>query len=425
MTPSILDLLGAGTFGLAILHTFAVKHFQHLARRFPEGSLGENVFHLLGEVELVFGLWAGIYLLGVSLLAGQERALAHLESCNFTEPAFVFAILAVCSTRPILELASGLIGGFARLIPLERPVAFYGAALVLGPLLGSLITEPAAMTVTALLLLERFYQRGISEKLKYATLGLLFVNVSLGGTLTPYAAPPILMVAGKWNWDLSQVFFRFGWKGALAIAASTLGVTLYFRKELSGIDTRPSHRSPTPMRIPVWVSLVHLLFLAGIVVGAHHAAVFLGLFFLFLGLYRATREFQNRIQIREGLMVGFFLAGLVVLGGPQRWWLEPLLRGLSTLPLYLGAIGLTAFTDNAALTYLGAQVPDLSDASRTALVAGAVAGGGLTVIANAPNPAGYGILNGAFGEDGISPGGLFRAALLPTAIAAVCFWFLG
>jgi predicted cation transporter len=108
----------------------------------------------------------------------------------------------------------------------------------------------------------------------------------------------------------------------------------------------------------------------------------------------------------------------------QEWWIGPILTKLSALPLYLGAIGLTAFTDNAALTYLGSLVPNLPEASRYSLLAGAVVGGGLTVIANAPNPAGYQILQESFGTDGVSASGLFKAALLPTAIAALCFWML-
>ena len=124
------------------------------------------------------------------------------------------------------------------------------------------------------------------------------------------------------------------------------------------------------------------------------------------------------------MLVGFFLAGLVVLGGPQRWWLEPVLMSLDALPLYLASLSLTAITDNAALTYLGSQVPGIHESSKYALVSGAIVGGGLTVIANAPNPAGFGILNPAFGDEGISPIKLFTSALLPTIIAALSFWLL-
>jgi Na+/H+ antiporter NhaD/arsenite permease-like protein len=122
--------------------------------------------------------------------------------------------------------------------------------------------------------------------------------------------------------------------------------------------------------------------------------------------------------------VAFFLAGLVVLGGQQRWWLQPLLQGMDSTSVYFGATALTAVTDNAALTYLGSLVEGLSDGFKYALVAGAVTGGGLTVIANAPNPAGYSILRQYFNDGAISPLGLLVAAVPPTMVAIVAFWVL-
>lgn len=421
--PSTTEIFATLCFFLAIVHTFAVKQFQHLAHRCTEGSVGENLFHLLGEVEVVFGIWAAFLLIFIGTTQGTHEAVHYLETRDFAEPTFVFVVMAICATRPILSIAERVIEGFSRLLPFKKPVAFYVTCLVLGPLMGSLITEPAAMTVTALILLERFYQRGISRKLMYATLGLLFVNVSIGGTLTPYAAPPVLMVAKAWGWDLTFMFLHFGWKVILAISLATAIVTARFSKELKALPwVNASHN--TGDRIPIWVIAAHILFLVGVVVGAHHPAVFMGVFLFFLGLVSVTRKYQQEVRLREGLLVGFFLGGLVVLGGLQRWWLEPILTNLSTLPLFLGSASLTAVTDNAALTYLGSQVPTLAESSRYALVAGAVAGGGLTVIANAPNPAGYGILNSSFGEEGISPLLLFTHALMPTVIALSVFWLL-
>jgi hypothetical protein len=394
-----------------------------MAASYAPGSVGENLFHLLGEIEVVFGLWAAVFVLFLSGFQGTSEAVRYLENCNFVEPAFVFVILAVCSTKPILKIANRLIEIISRLLPLPRPVAFYATALVIGPLLGSFITEPAAMTVTALILLERFYKKGVSQKLMYATLGLLFVNISIGGTLTPYAAPPVLMVAKEWNWNISFMLSHFGWKAAASILIATSLITFRFRKELTSIawiHDRNLGKGVTP----IWVMVVHVAFLALIVLSSHFAIVFGALFLFFLGLVSVTQEYQDEIKLREGLLVAFFLGGLVVLGGQQRWWLEPILTKLDTLPLFLGGISLTAITDNAALTFLGAQVPGLSEASKYALVAGAVTGGGLTVIANAPNPAGYGILNSSFGEEGISPWLLFIHAAGPTVCAALCFWFL-
>ena len=277
------------------------------------------------------------------------------------------------------------------------------------------------MTLAALMLRDRIFGAGVSQKLKYATLGVLFVNISIGGTLTSFAAPPVLMVAAKWNWDSWHMLTHFGWKAALAVVVNALVTTLLFRRELSRLAT-PLHDGAE--RLPVWVSLLHILFLAGVVAFAHHPAAFMGLLLFFLGFATAYPKFQDRLILREGLLVAFFLAGLVVLGGQQQWWLEPLLTGMDSTTVYFGATALTAVTDNAALTYLGSLVDGLSDEFKYALVAGAVTGGGLTVIANAPNPAGFAILRGHFEDESIHPIGLVLAALLPTLVAVVAFRLL-
>jgi hypothetical protein len=176
--------------------------------------------------------------------------------------------------------------------------------------------------------------------------------------------------------------------------------------------------------VPNWVTAVHILFMAWTIINAHHTQLFvLGLLF-FLGFAQITAPYQNRINLQPAMLVGFFLAGLVIHGGLQGWWIEPVLGGLSEFPLMLGATILTGFNDNAAITYLSTLVPHFTDSLKYAVVAGAVTGGGLTVIANAPNPAGQSILKKHF-DDAVSPVGLFTAALVPTVILFLCFWFLG
>jgi len=417
-----IQILATVLFALAVLHTFSIKWFQHQALKFPDGSVQENLFHLLGEVEIVFGLWAGFLVAGIALLASGQEAIQYVENANFTEPIFVFAIMSVAATKPVLAFANSLISGGARLLPLAGQSAFYFSALVLGPLLGSFITEPAAMTVTALILRDRFFSRPLSPRLRYAILGTLFVNVSIGGVLTPFAAPPVLMVAATWNWDFGFMMKHFAVKAIVAVILNAgLGTAVFYR-ELKALQA--PERTPNELVSPVWLRLLHLVFLGLIVLMAHHPTMFLGIFLFFLGLTAITQEFQERVKLRESLLVGFFLAGLVVLGGLQRWWLEPLIRYLDALPLFLGTTALTAFTDNAALTYLGSQIPNVSEAFKYSLVAGAVAGGGLTVIANAPNPAGFSILRESFGREGISPAGLLAGAAIPTLVAMMCLWWL-
>jgi len=415
------EKIGTVFFAIAILHSFSVKWFQNWAHKYPEGSVLENLFHLLGEVEVVFGLWAGSLLFLIAGWLGSEPTIHYMEELNFTEPLFVFVIMTLASTRPILFFSKKLIGVLSGLVPLKKEAAFLMTSLSIGPLLGSFITEPAAMTVTALLLKDRFFDAKISDKFKYALIGVLFVNVSIGGTLTPYAALPVLMVSGKWGWDLSFMLTHYGWRAALIAFANAVGLVLFFKSELAGLS---SSSESNQMKIPFWLIFIHLISLGMIVRLSHHPIVFMGVFLFFLGIVRVTKEYQDELKIRDSLLVGFFLGGLVILGGFQRWWLEPLLQKLEPNAMYFGSTLLTAFLDNAALTYLGSQVPNVSEALKYALVAGAVTGGGLTVIANAPNPAGYSILKDSFGESGVSPVKLFAFASVPTAIAIFFFWIL-
>jgi hypothetical protein len=420
--PDFVKYVATALFVIAILHTFLVKKFAEIANRYPEGSVGENVFHLLAEIEVVFGFWAGAFVLFLVAFVSPQEAIQYVESRNFTEPVFVFVIMTVCSTRPILNFGARLMGGIARLIPVHRDVSEFLVIFILGPLLGSFITEPAAMTICAIMALNKFFLRTENTEFKYAMLGLLFVNISIGGTLTSYAAPPVLMVAQTWNWSTMFMLTHFGWKAVLACLVSTVLVAWRFRAEL--IMLKPKFEDESEKMTPFAVDAVHLVFVALIVLTAHHMAMFLGIFLFFIGVAAVTKEYQDSLKLKESLLVGFFLGGLVVLGGLQGWWLKPLLASLDSTALYFGAALLTAVTDNAALTYLGSLVPELSDTAKYALVAGAVAGGGLTVIANAPNPAGFGILNRSFGDSGISPLGLLVGAAPPTSIALIVFWFL-
>ncbi len=414
MSQPFLPWIAAGIFALAVLHTFSTKYFEHLAHTHPRHA---GIWHLLGEVEVVFGLWAMVLAVTMFALMGKTPTLEYLESRNFTEPLFVFAIMVVAGTRPILQACGVLVQQIARLAPLPTAMVNYFLLLSVGPLLGSLITEPAAMTLAALMLRDSVFSERVSERLKYATLGALFVNVSIGGTLTPFAAPPVLMVAATWQWDLAFMLKTFGWKAAVAVVANAALVTLLVRRELLGLCEPAAARMTVP---PIMVA-VHLAFLLGVVLFAHYPVVFLGLLLFFIGYASAYAAHQDRLILREALLVAFFLAGLVVLGGQQSWWLQPLLMGLSADAVFYGATALTAITDNAALTYLASLVPGLSDEFKVAIVAGAVTGGGLTVIANAPNPAGVAILKGKFDEGVVNAGKLLLAALPPTVIAALAF----
>lgn len=440
-----LNALATGIFLLAILHTFSAARFAALAhrvqhqddlrcdllgrRRVP--SVRAEMLHFLGEIEVIFGLWAVVLLAVLSGYKGWESAKHYVaETVNYTEPLFVVVIMALASTRPIVAFAEA---GLRRVAAMGggTPAAWWVTILTVGPLLGSFITEPAAMTICALLLARQFYDLHPSNRLKYATLGLLFVNVSIGGTLTHFAAPPVLMVARTWEWTTPFMLANFGWRAALAVAASTAIYFVLFRRELRSlaqhapvpdveVPDEAAQAGQTLLPVPGWVTAVHLTFMAWTVVNAHYPALFIGGFLFFLGFAKATAPYQSQIELRSPLLVGFFLGGLVIHGGLQGWWIAPVLGALSAFPLFVASTLLTAFNDNALITYLGTLVPTLDHQMKVSLVEGAVTGGGLTVIANAPNPAGQAILARFFGG-AVLPLGLLAGALLPTLIAALAF----
>lgn len=412
-----MEVIAATLFAVALVHTFATKFFEHLAHRHPRHA---GLFHLLGEVEVVFGFWAAVLIAVMATVEGGAKAIDYAESRQYAEPLFVFVVMVVAGSRPVLEAIKALVAGVARLLPLRAAVAQTWLCLALVPLIGSLITEPAAMTLAALMLAPVVFRPGIPEPLKYGALGVLFVNISVGGTLTSFAAPPVLMVAATWHWDSAFMAATFGWKACIAVLVNATAVTFLLSKHLPDANPQPDAGPAAP--VPLLVSAIHLAFLAAVVALAHYPVIFLGVFLLFLGFAQAYERHQTPLILKEALLVGLFLAGLVVLGGQQQWWLQPIMSSLEPTALFFGALGLTALTDNAALTYLGSLIEGISDPAKYMLVAGAVAGGGLTVIANAPNPAGVALLKQGFDDQLIGAGGLLLGAPLPTAVAAAMFF---
>ena len=539
------NLVASLIFLCAIIHTFLTGRFMVIAHRWthdheekikqglaPRGSVhhGAELFHFLGEVEAVFGIWAAALVIAIVLFFDWNTAKSYiLFKVNFTEPMFVVVIMILAATRPILIVSERFMWKIANLMG-GTITAWWWAILTIAPILGSFITEPAAMTIAAMLLAEKFYSLSPSAKFKYATLGLLFVNISVGGTLTSYAAPPVLMVVIPWEWDTTFMLTNFGWKAVVGILVANMSYFLIFRDELKrlqeafamqslkdeiqqrylkradleemvdarvsqlgnrlkfvetfadqlkvarqelgqqlesqilqeltakGIDREtaiqafrerlksiqlrrmrqdlpgllPPDERPTFLDpdwdsrddpVPLWVTLMHIAFMGWTIVNAHYPPFFIPGLLFFLGFAQVTSPYQNQLNLKPALLVGFFLGGLVVHGGLQGWWIEPVLGNLAEVPLMLGATILTAFNDNAAITFLSTLVPNFSDGMKYSVVAGAVAGGGLTIIANAPNPAGLSILKSFFDEE-VSPMSILLAAALPTAILWLAFLIL-
>ncbi|MFT5826787.1 MAG: Na+/H+ antiporter NhaD/arsenite permease-like protein [Yoonia sp.] len=455
-TADPVNLIATLLFIGAIMHTFAAGPFMKLAHKYEheneikakadsrvffEGkdpvSFKATLFHFLGEIEAIFGIWLVPLLLYITVNYGWDHTTHYIDTRNYTEPIFVVVIMAIAASRPVVAFAERALSSVAR-IGKRTPAAWWLSILMIAPLLGSFITEPAAMTIAALLLGHQFYCYNPTPTFKYATMGLLFVNVSVGGTLTHFAAPPVLMVASKWGWDTPLMLSHFGLRAVLGIIIATAVYFFVFRKDFAGLkekadaaaaEVTASEEEPAPL----WIIVTHLFFLAWTVFTLHHPAFFIGGFLVFIAFTIATDHHQYAIALKGPLLVGFFLAGLVTHGGLQGWWIAPVLSALGEVPLFIGATVLTAFNDNAAITFLASQVPAFdqhlaTDAAQAvalqyAVVAGAVTGGGLTVIANAPNPAGQSILSKYF-DGGVSPLKLMLGALFPTLVMACVFIFL-
>lgn len=525
-------------FILAIIHTFLSSKFHSISNRLEQkfnekqrsGEVSENSIPLgagalkfLGELEAIFGIWAIVLMAAIALFHDWNTAVDYVgNKVSYVEPMFVVIIMTLASTRPILKLFELFMWKIANLLggSLE---AWWITILTVGPIMGSFITEPAAMTISAFLLADKFYDLKPNPKLKYGTIALLFVNISVGGTLTNFAAPPVLMVAGPWNWGLTFMFTNFGWKAFIGILISNLLFFYFCRHDLKKLESayrsnqfkkyiqrrfidkveleerlnkvefevdelkgfsksflrvcdvikmemrhkalshlsqkekkifdvnealdqrfeqikkdelkkslpgllpkseRPHYRDPNwdcrDEFVPTWMMVCHAVLMVWTVINVHYPALFIGGFLFFLGFAQVTAKFQNRINLKPAILVGFFLSGLVIHGGVQAWWIEPVIANLDQLPLTLGATVLTAFNDNAAITYLSTFASEFPLELKYAVVSGAVAGGGLTVIANAPNPAGQSILKKYF-KHGISPIRLLKFAIIPTAIVELCF----
>lgn len=441
------NLLASALFLGAIIHTFLASRFMAIAHRYqhllenlgdgegngesPEahGRLRDRLrfraqlFHFMGEIEAVFGIWVVPLGIALAVFKGWGVMVHYFAHASYAEPVFVVVVMAIASSRPVLCLAEACLARIATLGG-GTPAAWWFSILTVGPLLGSFITEPAAMTICALLLCRRFYELKPDPVLQYATLGLLFVNISVGGTLTHFAAPPVVMVATAWSWDLGYMFTHFGWKAVIGILVTNVLHFFLLRRRFALLAPAAPATEAAVTPPPVTITIVHLLFIAWTVLNAHYPPLVVFGFLFFLAFVEATERHQTSIQLRGPLLVGFFLAALVLHGGGQQWWIGPVLGSLDRWPLMISGTALTAFNDNAAITYLATLVPDFSEVLRYAIVAGAVAGGGLTVIANAPNPAGQSILQPQFGDNGISPLKLFLGALVPTLIVGAALAFL-
>ncbi|MDN3506660.1 MAG: putative Na+/H+ antiporter [Simkaniaceae bacterium] len=418
-------------FLAAITHTLLAHHFTALAKKVSKkegdsASILAEVLYFLGEIEIVFALWVIPLVIAATAFFGFTEMIQYLNSRIYIEPFFIVVVMSLSSSRPIFKLAEKGVRSVGKFFG-NSAESWWLATLTLGPILGSLITEAAAMTICVLLLRKRIYTRHPSNRLAYGTMGLMFVNFSVGGVLTNFATPPALSLSRCWNWDVFDFFSQFGWRVVIGILLVNLLYFTFLRKDFRALtqithkeeERREADQNKGP--VPVWITCIHLGFLAWTIAMAHYLPIFFGSYLLYLGFHQATRMHQYRINLKRPLMVGLFLAGLVIHGGFQGWWIEPLIGNLGYGAMMVTGTVLTAFNENTTVAYLACLLDDLQPHIQYALVSGLVAGGGLTIMAHAPNPAGQALLRPYF-RKGISPFKLFLAALGPTLIFLLIFF---
>ena len=440
------NLYATAVFLCAVVHTFCYRYFVEIAHFIKNDSKGSGffyltdasdeardifskIFHLLGEVEIIFAMWLVPLFAGFWYAYGWDGLSAYLDSMTyaerkFEEPLFVMAIMLISASKPIVDSAAWAIRRAAALGG-GTVGAWWVSIMCIGPLLGSVITEPAAITISASLLMSKFFEFSPSGRLKYATVGLLFMAVSAGGTLTHFAAPPVLMVARTWGWDAAYMISTFGTKAVAGICLSTAAYYVFFKREFAELEAR--RKADMSLRVaempsPVWLRAFHMGFLAAAVLSMHYPVLLIFILMTFIAFCDVTSAYSQKLRYKSPILVAVFLSALVAHGGLQGWWIEPVLAGLGNRELFLGGMALSAFNDNAAITYLASLVPGFTESMKYMLVAGAVAAGGLTVIANAPNLAGLSVMKPHF-KDGISPKFLLCGTAFPTAITALIFYF--
>jgi hypothetical protein len=115
MKTSALQWVAAGIFAIALIHTFATKTLERLAHRHPRHA---GALHLLGEIEVVFGLWGGVLIVVMALMTSAGQAIEYAESRQYVEPLFVFVVIVIAASRPVLDAVSSLLSVLARRLPI-------------------------------------------------------------------------------------------------------------------------------------------------------------------------------------------------------------------------------------------------------------------------------------------------------------------
>lgn len=396
LTFALLQILFAPF--VASMDYFSIPKDHRNDPHVPHTSTVARLVHVLAEGEGGPPIWTLIlFVIGI-ILIGYENMKGYLESVNIAEPMFVGGMVLVASTKPVLDASERIIMFLAQKLPLPGLLGFFAVTLTLGPLLGSFITEPAAMVVVVSLVMRQVKGRHLTRRFLYLLLGVICTNVSVGGALTPIAAPAIVVIADSVGWDIAFTMQNFGPKAILTVLTTTTVVVIIpYWRTLAGMDFHAGmngngdfHKHDLPENKAAWKKALALSINVGIIglmiVFSHTPVMMLLTLFLFYIFHDVFHAYHSPMKFMDGFRVAAFLYGILALGTLQRWWIEPLIHELDDGTLYFSIAGLTTIMDNALLTYLVSLVEGIEQSLLILIVWAALAAGGALLPANAPNP---------------------------------------
>lgn len=429
-----LQVGASALFFCAIIHIFLTpwlgrlhRLYQHKKMMFPgrwkQYLLLSECFGFLNKIELVFIVWAVPLFVIFVCCEGYRVAMAYFNSRNYVSSLFIMIMLIFLESRPIECLSERIFSNIAKL-GYQSPKCWWWTIMLFAPLSTFFLKETGAMIIGATLLAKHFYRFYPSSRFGYATLGLLFSNISIGGLLTAFSSRALFIILPSVKWGNEIVIKHFCWKAVLSMLISTTIYYFVFKKEFHSFPRSVVNKAVVEDDIPYWVILVHIV-LVGLLISTNTIPLFMmAILIFYLGFQRFTIFYQHSINISKTCCVGLFYAGLVIFGELQEWWVLELMHRMSDFGYMLTSYGLSIFLDNALVNYLVHNLPVATDCYLYLVITGCMSAGGLTIISNMPNIVGYLIIKPAFQVPSFSMWRLFISAAVPSVLALLVFWFL-
>ncbi|AAP05554.1 putative Na+/H+ antiporter [Chlamydia caviae] len=421
-------------FFFSILHTFLTpwlfgrcQLYQHKKMVFPERWKKylwlSEFYRLISRVELVFVLWAAPLFLWFLYSEGYRVTMSYFNSRNYVFSLFIVIMLILLESRPIVYFSECIFSNIAK-IGRQSPRCWWWTLMIAAPLSGALLKETGAMIIAATLLVRNFYKFSPSPRFAYATMGLLFSNISIGGLTSALSSRALFIILPSVKWNNSFILKYFCWKSIIAILLSTTIYYLIFRKEFNNFPKVVINPSMMNERVPKWIIFVHIILVGSVILARSVPLLMAAIFLFYLGFQKFTIFYQHSINISKVCFVGLFYAGLVIFGELQEWWVLELMHRMSDFGYIITSYTLSIFLDNALVNYLVHNLPVATDCFLYLVIAGCMSAGGLTIVSNMPNIVGYLILRPSFPSSSLSLGWLFLFALGPSIISLMTFWFL-